>query len=318
MIELKIDPEFRDKIPPLTDEEFKRLEENILSDGEVYEPICVWNGIIVDGHNRYKIVQEHPEIPFKTKNMEFTDKWEAFEWMYRKQLGRRNLTESQKAYMVGKMYEARKNTESFKGNQYTSGGGQNVQNQTRREIKDGTAGQIGKEFDMTSRTVRRNEKFAKGLDALKEVSPEAADKILKGEADVSKEEVSELREQTEKERKTFADKVLNPIPKEEKSKPYKNPNISPIKKERTRFTSEEDQKFTEMYQKIQESENKPFEYTIEHLVNEIKINADDYISSLRMTLTTRSTLLVGENRAIAAEAVGYVIDEIIKIKELVS
>ena len=81
MIELKIDPEFRDKIPPLTDAEYEQLEENIVSDGEVYEPICVWNGIIVDGHNRYKIVQEHPEIPYRTKELQFSDKWEAFEWM---------------------------------------------------------------------------------------------------------------------------------------------------------------------------------------------------------------------------------------------
>ena len=40
IIELKIDPEFRDKIPPLTDAEFEQLRENILADGEVYEPIC--------------------------------------------------------------------------------------------------------------------------------------------------------------------------------------------------------------------------------------------------------------------------------------
>ena len=30
MIKLKIDPEFQSQIPPLTDDEFKQLEENIL------------------------------------------------------------------------------------------------------------------------------------------------------------------------------------------------------------------------------------------------------------------------------------------------
>ena len=30
MINLKIDPEFQSQIPPLTDDEFKQLEENIL------------------------------------------------------------------------------------------------------------------------------------------------------------------------------------------------------------------------------------------------------------------------------------------------
>lgn len=100
-------------------------------------------------------------------------------WMYRKQLGRRNLTDEQKTYMMGKMYEARKNTASFKGNQYKSGDGQNVHNQTFRERKDGTSGQIGKEFGVDGKTIRRAEHFAKGLDAIREVSQEAAEKISK-------------------------------------------------------------------------------------------------------------------------------------------
>ena len=33
MINLKIDPEFQSQIPPLTDDEFKQLEENILRNG---------------------------------------------------------------------------------------------------------------------------------------------------------------------------------------------------------------------------------------------------------------------------------------------
>ncbi len=42
------------------------------------------------------------------KEMEFADKWEAFEWMYKKQLGRRNLTEENRMYVTGKMFESRK------------------------------------------------------------------------------------------------------------------------------------------------------------------------------------------------------------------
>ena len=34
MINLKIDPEFQSQIPPLTDDEFKQLEENILKEGD--------------------------------------------------------------------------------------------------------------------------------------------------------------------------------------------------------------------------------------------------------------------------------------------
>ena len=62
MATFTIDPEFKSKIPPLTDAEYEQLKENILEAGEVYEPIVVWNGTIVDGHNRWKIIQENPEI----------------------------------------------------------------------------------------------------------------------------------------------------------------------------------------------------------------------------------------------------------------
>ena len=78
--------------------------------------------------------------------------------MYRKQLGRRNLTDEQKTYMIGKMYEARKKSVGqHEGNQYTKmENGQNVQIPNRREIKDGTSGEIGKEFGIDGKTVRRN------------------------------------------------------------------------------------------------------------------------------------------------------------------
>lgn len=72
-MELRIDPEFASRIPPLTDDEFKQLEENILADGVVINPIIVWNGVIVDGHNRFQVIQNHPHIHKKS----FGDKLEA-------------------------------------------------------------------------------------------------------------------------------------------------------------------------------------------------------------------------------------------------
>ena len=50
---LTIDPEFEGKIPPLREEELKQLEENILADGVVINPLIIWDGVLVDGHNRY-------------------------------------------------------------------------------------------------------------------------------------------------------------------------------------------------------------------------------------------------------------------------
>lgn len=94
MNSLIIDQEFKSLIPPLTADEYKRLEENIKADG-CRDALVIWNGTIIDGHNRYKICQEN-KIPFKTTEMTFTDRNEAIVWMLQNQLGRRNLNDFQR------------------------------------------------------------------------------------------------------------------------------------------------------------------------------------------------------------------------------
>ena len=89
---LKSDPEFQSKIPPLTFEELNQLEANILRDGRILNPIIVWEGLIVDGHNRYTIAKKHPEIPFTIDEREFASRYEAIIGICKNQLGRRNLT----------------------------------------------------------------------------------------------------------------------------------------------------------------------------------------------------------------------------------
>ena len=89
MINLKIDPEFQSQIPPLTDDEFKQLEENILKEGKLISPLIVWGNTLVDGHNRYEIVQEHPEISFSTMPLPFESREEVLAWICKNQLGRR-------------------------------------------------------------------------------------------------------------------------------------------------------------------------------------------------------------------------------------
>lgn len=178
--ELKIDPEFQDRVPPLTDEEFQQLEANILEDGVVLNALIVWNGVIVDGHNRYKIIQKHPELKYHIFQKEFADRFAAVAWICKHQLGRRNLTPEQKKYLIGKQYEAEKVSEAFKGNQYTSSGvsgsGQNVHHHSAEK----TGERIARETGTNERYVRRAENFAKGVDAADEVVPGIRQEILSG------------------------------------------------------------------------------------------------------------------------------------------
>ena len=179
---LTIDPEFASKIPPLREEELKQLEENILADGVVINPLIVWDGVIVDGHNRYRILQKHPEIQFTTYEKEFPDRYAAIAWICKNQLGRRNLTPQQFKYLVGQRYEAEKQSKGieFQGNQYTSqdrsGLGQNDPDQKLH----GTRSRIAKETQTSDSYVRRAAHFAKGVDAAEETEPGIKQEILSG------------------------------------------------------------------------------------------------------------------------------------------
>lgn len=96
--DLTVDPEFRDLIPPLNEEELKLLEASLVADG-CESPLIVWNGVIVDGHNRYAICRKHG-IPFSIQEKNFSSRDDAMLWMLRNQLGRRNLNNYQRVELV--------------------------------------------------------------------------------------------------------------------------------------------------------------------------------------------------------------------------
>ena len=50
--QLKIDPEFQSKIPPLQFEEEQQLEQNIIAEGRLLNPIITWNGYILCPESR--------------------------------------------------------------------------------------------------------------------------------------------------------------------------------------------------------------------------------------------------------------------------
>ena len=103
MTELVIDKEFAEIFPPLSERKFELLEESILSEG-CREDLVIWNGIIIDGHNRYKICQKH-NIPFKCREISFPDREHAKLWKIKEQIARRNLTVFQRCMLIIPMEE---------------------------------------------------------------------------------------------------------------------------------------------------------------------------------------------------------------------
>lgn len=91
-MQIKIDSEFKALIPPLKADEYAQLEANILADG-CRDALVVWDGVLIDGHNRYEICTKHG-IEFDTVEMEFDSAAHARVWMRSNQAGRRNLPDA--------------------------------------------------------------------------------------------------------------------------------------------------------------------------------------------------------------------------------
>ena len=310
--DLCVDPEFKNKIPPLTDDEFNQLRENILKDRIVRDPIVVWNGIILDGHHRFRIIQENPHIKFRVQEMNFPDRWKAIEWIYKNQLGRRNLTDEQRTVLIGKMYEARKHShgasDGFRGNQSVSTQNGNLANPQR--ISD----QIAQELGVAKNTVIRAEQFTKGIDKLKEVSEEAADKILAGRSGVTKKAVMELSKMEPEKVKEFAESVVDGTQKSSSEPQPKKPARLGSRvgrpKEYRELREDLDAIERDMY-------SEPPEFTIENLLTEISATGAEWSRMLVMSVNSRPELLTDENRKLIGNEINKICNEFKKVRNMI-
>ena len=100
---IKIKEEFKSLIPALTKEEFKQLEQNCLDEG-IREKILLWNGFIIDGHNRYEISLKW-DLEIQTETKHFKDEEAVKEWMILNQFGRRNLSNYQRSVLALQLEE---------------------------------------------------------------------------------------------------------------------------------------------------------------------------------------------------------------------
>lgn len=201
---LAIDPEFEEKCPPLTEDELSQLEENILEEGLILTPIIVWNNTIVDGHNRYRIALEHPNIEFRIHEKPFNNKYEALSWICKNQLGRRNLTPQQKKYLIGQRYEAEKNA---------NGGDRKSENVKSVGQNDPlisphvTRARIAEETNTSESYVKRADQYAKGIDAAEEVLPGIKADLLLGKFKPRETDVVAVARASPEERREKAEQL---------------------------------------------------------------------------------------------------------------
>jgi DNA modification methylase len=191
--------DFKKLIPALTGEEYKQLEANILSEG-IRDPLVVWNGYLVDGHNRYAIANKY-SLEFRTVNKEFKDGNEAKLWMIDNQHGRRNLTDGWKY----KLQQIKKEILLEKGKE--------KQLQT---LKQGADIPVLSTIDKTEKHNTREE-IAKALDwstgkvamadvVFKKASPELEEKVLSNEVTIN-QAYQEIKKEENKEQRLIKESI---------------------------------------------------------------------------------------------------------------
>lgn len=157
---LIIDPEFRDLIPPLAPQELEQLHKSLSADG-CRDPLIVWKGedILVDGHNRYAYLKpreaEMRERGFEIPVIErrFTSRQAVKNFIILNQLGRRNVDPDTASMLRGMLYNGSKKEHGERGSKKID-----------QSDPSSTAEVVAKQTGVSAPTVKRDGKFAEALE----------------------------------------------------------------------------------------------------------------------------------------------------------
>lgn len=191
---LVVDKEFSSLCWTQTEEEIALLTESLKEEG-CREPVRYWqqNGqaIIIDGMTR-KSICEKLKIDFPAEAMQFEDRRSAIIWILRNQLGRRNVSEIQKANLRGRLYLERqdaKEAQSCEGGDTLSPlppkskADKDVSTQNLSAKNVNLAANVAEETGVSERQIHRDVEFAKAMKTLGDKSPKLRDAALRGTFD---------------------------------------------------------------------------------------------------------------------------------------
>ena len=215
--DIKIDPELRDFLLPLSDEEEKQLRGSLMVEG-CLSPLIVDSitGTLLDGHNRYKICTEK-NIPFEIKGISMSRKERQKEFMLINQLARRNLTPERMKYYRAMLYESVKGEagfeegHEFKGNRHTKS--KNLvgyQNDTPLHLPKKAAEKVAELTNSSSATVNRDVKEVKAMNEAGKLDEYTAGKLSKEEKKKILEAAKPVRKQSKAEADEEAEILSSP------------------------------------------------------------------------------------------------------------
>ncbi len=167
-VELKLKDEISRLIQPITDDEFHRLEAEVIK--SACANVFVFNGVMVGGHEEHKIALEL-NLPIISVNIPCKSYEETVAWICRNQLKRGDLTPIMQKYLIGKRSLAE----------------QICENSLARTVnlKSSIRERIAKEYHYCVSAVKDYEACAKTIDTLFLVDRKSAVSLLNGKLNIS-------------------------------------------------------------------------------------------------------------------------------------
>ena len=198
-----IDHEFRRMIYPLSRRNYKQLERDILSNG-CQVPISVWNGMIIDGHNRYEICQKYL-IELKVKEVKYVDRDDALYWICINQLNRNDISEEMRRYLIGKRYIIEMSRESPDNNNIT------VKHKAfgDRIHASPLSCALDQEFHVSPYTISKYASLTRAVDNIAEFYPEEAKNLAYGKIRASMDVIVEISRKNVEEMGKFLTEVIH-------------------------------------------------------------------------------------------------------------
>jgi ParB-like chromosome segregation protein Spo0J len=176
-IQFKIDPEFQALIPPLSKEEDIGLEVNLKENG-CRHPLVVWNGLLLDGHHRWRICKRLGIRYDIVELKECRTRNDAKIWIILNQFDRRNLSAAVRAKLALRLEpmiaaRAKENQRLSEG----AGGGKGYQK----------SGNLNTDRELAKRAGLSHDTIHK-MRVIEEKAPaEVKEKVLRGETSINRE-----------------------------------------------------------------------------------------------------------------------------------
>ena len=144
-------------------------------------------GILLDGHNRFEICQRR-KLPYGITPIDLGDRLDAKIWIHRNQLGRRNLTDDQRAMNADALRElesqqamrdrAAKGTPAREAKKHGATLSVASDDKVKGKPKTDTRKSVAKRAGVSERKMRQAQ-------AVRKASPELAAQVLAGEIDLA-------------------------------------------------------------------------------------------------------------------------------------